>query len=108
MGIKVIINESQLKKLREFNGDEPNIKNVGEQLKTIECTGEGIKTLVTRKLNELGYEDIKMTFIGHQEETNHLMYSIYTNDPMFVIEAQSSQTEQPCLEIVNVKSYQKV
>jgi len=82
---------------------------VSKQLKNIECTGEGIKNLIFNKLNELGYLKIKISFIGYEEETNNLMYSIYTDGPMFIIKAQSSiGDDTPCMEIIYVQAYDKV
>ena len=92
----------------EFKANELNVVDVAKQLKSLECTGEGVKSLVTRKLNELGFMDIKINFLGHEDETNNLMYSIYTKGPMFVIKAQSTQSETPCLQIIFVQAYDKM
>jgi hypothetical protein len=105
---KMIISEEQQKRIMEFKTDSLNLVDVAGQLKHLECTGEGIKSLITNKLTELGYYDVKITFLGHEEETNNLMYSIYTNGPIFVIKAQSSKSEKPCLEITYVQAYGKV
>ncbi len=92
----------------EFKVNELNVIDIAKQLKSLECTGEGIKSLISNKLSELGYMDIKINFIGHEDETNNLMYSIYTEGPMFVIKAQSSTSNTPCLEIVYVQAYDKI
>lgn len=105
----MLISEEQLKKIMEFKVNELNVIDVAKQLKNnLECTGEGIKTLVTNKLNELGYTNVKINFLGHEDETNNLMYTIYTEGPMFVIKAQSSSTNQPCLEVTFVQAYDKI
>ena len=105
---KIIIKESQLKKLIEVKQDEVNIAMVGKELKNLPCSGESIKTLVTNRLLDLGYSDVKINFMGYEDETNNLMYSIYTEGPMFVVKAQSSHSEKPCLDIVYVQAYDKV
>jgi hypothetical protein len=106
---KMLISEDQLKRIMEFKVNELNLVDVSKQLKSLECTGEGVKSLVSSKLSELGYSNVKITFIGHEEETNNLMYSIYTDGPMFVIKAQSNtNSETPCMEIVYVQAYDKV
>lgn len=92
----------------EFKVSELNVTDVAKQLSDIPCTGENIKNLVIGKLNELGYQDVKVTFIGYEEETNNLMYSIYTEGPLFVLKVQSSGSDKPCLDVVYVQAYQKV
>ena len=88
--------------------EEMNLVDVAKKLKNIPCTGESIKSLVKNELNQLGYTTVIVNFIGHEEETNNLMYSIYTEGPMFVLKAQSSGNEQPCLEVIYVQAYDKV
>lgn len=104
----MVINEDQLKKIMEFKVNELNLTDVAKQLKNIPCTGESIKTLVKNELSELGYSTVIVNFIGHEDKTNNLMYSIYTEGPMFVLKAQSSGNEQPCLEIIYVQAYNKI
>jgi hypothetical protein len=108
MGKKMVISEEQLKKIMEFKVNELNLIDVAKQLKSLPCTGESMKNLILNKLTELGYQNIKVNFIGHEEETNNLMYSVYTDGPMFVVKTQSSNTGQPCLEIIYVQAYDKV
>jgi hypothetical protein len=105
---KMVISEDQLKRIMEFKVNELNLTDVAKQLKKLPCTGESIKTLVSNKLNELGYQGIKVNFIGHEDGSNNLMYSIYTEGPMFVVKAQSSTSDKPCLEIIYVQAYDKV
>ena len=105
---KLIIKESQLKKLMENRVDEMSLVDVAKKLKGIPCTGESVKTLVKNELSELGYNTVIVNFIGHEDETNNLMYSIYTEGPMFVLKAQSSGSEQPCLEVIYVQAYNKI
>lgn len=105
---KVLISEEQLKRIMEFKVNELNVVDVAKQLKSLKCTGEGVKSLVTRKLNELGFMDVKINFLGHEDETNNLMYTIYTEGPMFVVKAQSTSSDTPCLQIVFVQAYDKI
>jgi hypothetical protein len=105
---KMLISEDQLKRIMEFKATELNLTDVAKQLKSVECTGEGIKPLVSNKLTELGYQNIKVNFIGHEEETNNLMYSIYTDGPMFVLKAQSAGGDTPCMDIIYVQAYDKI
>lgn len=105
---KMVISEEQLKRIMEFKVNELNVIDVARQLKNIPCSGEGIKTLVNNKLEELGYSGVKINFIGYEEETNNLMYSIYTEGPMFVIKAQSSKSDKPCMDIIYVQAYDKI
>ena len=104
----MLISEEQLKSILEFKTNELNLVDVAKQLKHIECTGEGIKKLIKDKLTNLGYYDVKINFLGYEEDTNDLMYSIYTNGPMFVLKAQSTKDDRPCLEITYVQVYDKV
>jgi hypothetical protein len=105
---KVLISEEQLKRLMEFKVNELNVIDVAKQLKSIECTGEGVKTVVNNKLTELGYSDVKINFLGHEDETNNLMYTIYTEGPMFIVKAQSTSSDTPCLQIIFVQAYDKI
>ena len=104
----MVISEDQLKRIMEFKVNELNIVDVAKKLKNLPCSGDSIKTLVLNELSNLGYQDVKVNFIGHEDETNNLMYSIYTEGPMFVIKAQSSNTDKPCLEINYVQAYDKI
>ncbi len=105
---KILINEDQLKRIMEFKKNEYDIIDVAKQLKRLPCSGESVKTLVDRKLVELGYRDVKINFVGYEDETNHLMYSIYTEGPMFIIKANSVGGDKPCLEINYVQAYDKI
>lgn len=105
---KMVISEDQLKRIMEFKVSELNTIDVAKQLKHLPCSGESIKTLVSNKLNELGYQGVKINFIGYEDETNNLMYSIYTEGPMFVIKAQSSSSDIPCMDIIYVQAYDKI
>jgi hypothetical protein len=105
---KVLISEEQLKRIMEFKVNELNVVDVTKQLKNLKCTGEGVKSLVGRKLNDLGFKDVKINFLGHEDETNNLMYTIYTEGPMFIVKAQSTSGDTPCLQIIFVQAYDKI
>jgi hypothetical protein len=105
---KVLINEEQLKKIMEYKANEYNVIDVAKQLKNIKCDGSGVKPLVTEKLRGVGYTDIKINFIGYEDETNKLMYSIYTDGPMFIIKAESMHQDKPCMQITFVQAYEKL
>tara|TARA_R110002020_G_scaffold456896_1_gene673626 strand:+ start:698 stop:1021 length:324 start_codon:yes stop_codon:yes gene_type:complete len=103
---KLVINETQLKRILEFQSNDDTV-DVAKKLKNLPCTGDSIKTLVFKELGKLGFKDVKVNFIGHEDGSNNLMYSIYTEGPMFVIKAQSSKSDKPCLDIVYVQPYDK-
>ena len=107
---KVIrLTESQMKKLMEERIQESSAENIAKSLESIECTGEDIKTLATQKLEEFGFDDIRLKFIGRTEEGD-LMYSIYTEGPMFVIYTESNYSDDgvPCFNIYRVDAYNKM
>jgi|688.fasta_scaffold181988_4 hypothetical protein len=108
MGNIIRLTESQMKKLTERRINEYSANEIVNILHQIECTGESIKTLVSRKLSELGFEDIIIKFLGYGDKTDDLQYIVYTEGPVFVITAQSrSEMEPPCMDIVSVVSYVK-
>lgn len=106
---KVIrLTESQVKKIMEVRINEVSTSEIAKSLESIECTGEDVKNLVIRKLESFNFEDIRLKFIGKTEDDS-LMYSIYTEGPMFVIYTRSEQTEDSlCLNIYRVDAYNKV
>jgi hypothetical protein len=106
---KVIkLTEAQLDKLTERRINEVSADEVVNILHQIECTGESIKNLVYNKLEELGFEDIIIKFLGYGENKDDLQYIVYTEGPIFIITAQSrSEMEPPCMDITKVVSYIK-
>lgn len=106
---KVIrLTESQVKKIMEVRINEVSTSEIASSLESIECTGEDVKSLVIQKLESFNFEDIRLKFIGKTEDDS-LMYSIYTEGPMFVIYTRSEQRgENLCLNIYKVDAYNKV
>jgi hypothetical protein len=106
---KVIrLTESQLQKITERRIQEYGADEIVNILHSIECTGESIKSLISKKLYELGFEEINIKFLGYGEKKDDLQYIVYTEGPIFVVTAQSrSEVEPPCMEIINVVSYIK-
>lgn len=92
----------------ETRVDEMNTVDIAKKLKNIPCSGESIRTLVVRELKSIGFGEVIVNFIGYENETNNLMYSVYTEGPMFVLKAQSSGNETPCLDIIYVQPYNKI
>ena len=102
------LTESQLDKLTERRINEVSAEEIVSILHQIECTGESIKTLIQRKLEELGFEDIIIKFLGYGDRKDDLQYIVYTEGPIFIVTAQSrSEQEPPCMEIAKVVSYVK-
>ena len=103
----IILNESQLKRLLENRVNEVNAEEIGKMLSNIECTGEDLKKLLTKKVVDQGYEDVRVKYMGNSEDGD-LMYFIYTEGPVFVVKAKSNiDSEIPCLNIYDVTVYKK-
>lgn len=101
----IILKEEQVKRLLENRINEISATEVGKSLASIECTGEDIKYLVYIKLREFGFTDIRIKYLGKNDE-HDLMYIIYTEGPVFVISTRSEYRDNgPCLNIYDVKSY---
>ena len=80
---KIILKEHQLKKLIEARINDFNIEDIAAKLESIECTGADLKYLVREILTKYGYEDIKVLFLGYDEQTKDLRYIVYTEGPVF-------------------------
>ncbi len=107
MGKKtIILKESQLKRLMEIRVNEVNANEIAQTLESIDCSGEDLKFLMEKKMMEYGFEDIRINFIGYDEEKN-MMYMLYTEGPIFIVKAKSSLGETPCMDVVSVDSYTK-
>lgn len=106
---KVIkITESQLERLTERRVKEVSAIDLAFELKKIECTGESIKSLISKKLNENGYEDVNIKFLGYGESQKELQYIVHTEGPIFVIDTMSnSEANPPCMEVIDVIAYTK-
>ena len=104
----VKITESQLQKLTETRINEVSAIELANILKDIPCTGESIKSLVSRKIMEYGFEDVNIKFLGYGDNKDRLDYIVHTEGPIFVITTKSnSDGELPCMEVVDVIAYTK-
>ena len=103
----IILKESQIKKLIESNINEVSAKEIADILASVKCTGESLKSLVVKKLNSFGFEDVIIKFLGYSDD-NDLTYIVHTEGPIFEFKAKSEfKGEQPCLHIYDVESYTK-
>lgn len=102
----IILKESQVKRLMETRINEVSAEAIAQTLASIECTGEDLKTLMDKKLYEYGFEDIRIKFIGYDDEKS-MMYMVYTEGPIFIAKAKSQLGDTPCLKIIEVESYTK-
>ena len=107
---KIILKEHQLKKLIETRINDFSVEDIAGRLESIECTGEDLKYLVREILSKYGYEDVKVLFLGHDEQTKDLRYIAHTEGPVFVYKTKSEVTadNRPCLTIYDVKVYQQL
>jgi len=107
---KIILKEHQLKKLIEARINDFNIEDIADKLSAIECTGEDLKYLVREILYKYGYQDVKVMFLGHDEQTKDLRYIVHTEGPVIVYKTKSEVTadDRPCLTIYDVKVYQEI
>jgi hypothetical protein len=102
------LTESQVKKIMEVRINEVSTSEIAKSLESIDCTGEDVKKLIIKKLESFNFEDIRLNFIGRTDDDS-LMYSIYTEGPMFIIYTRSENNEDSlCLNIYRVDSYNKV
>jgi hypothetical protein len=107
---KVIrLTESQLEKLTEARINEVSAIELANVLKEIPCTGESIKSLISKKLMEYGFEDVNIKFLGYGEDDKKILrYIIHTEGPIFVVDTMSnSEAEPPCMEVMDVIAYTK-
>jgi hypothetical protein len=103
------LTESQLEKLTEARINEVSAIELANVLKEIPCTGESIKSLISKKLMEYGFEDVNIKFLGYGEEDKKILrYIIHTEGPIFVVDTMSnSEAEPPCMEVMDVMAYTK-
>jgi len=94
--MKIIkLTESQLEKLTNI-------------LKDIPCTGEGIKSLISKKIISHGFENVSIKFLGYGEDKKDLQYIVHTEGPIFVVTTRSnSEDNPPCMEVMDVIAYTK-
>jgi len=110
MGNKtVILKENQIKRIIENRMNEVTAVELVDVLKDIPCTGESIKSLINKKLMEYGFDDVNIKFLGYGDNKKILRYVVHTEGPIFVINTMSSSnTQPPCMEVVDVIAYTKV
>jgi hypothetical protein len=103
------LTESQLGRLTEVRINEVSAIELANILKEIPCTGESIKSLISKKLMEYGFEDVNIKFLGYGEEDKKILqYIIHTEGPIFVVDTMSnSQAEPPCMDVMDVIAYTK-
>jgi hypothetical protein len=103
------LTESQLEKLTEARINEVSAIELANVLKEIPCTGESIKSLISKKLMGYGFEDVNIKFLGYGEEDKKILrYIIHTEGPIFVVDTMSnSEAEPPCMEVIDVIAYTK-
>jgi len=102
------LTESQLEKLTKTRINEVSAIELANILKEIPCTGESIKSLISEKLMEYGFEEVNIKFLGYGEDKKILQYIIHTEGPIFVINTMSnSEAEPPCMEVMDVVAYTK-
>jgi hypothetical protein len=106
---KVIkLTESQLERLTETRINEVSAIELANVLKEIPCTGESIKSLISGKLMEYGFEVVNIKFLGYGDDKKILQYIVHTEGPVFVIDTMSnSQAQPPCMEVMEVVAYTK-
>jgi hypothetical protein len=103
------LTESQLEKLTESRINEVSAIELASVLKEIPCTGESIKSLISKKLMEYGFEDVNIKFLGYGEDDKKILrYIIHTEGPIFVVDTMSnSEAQPPCMEVMDVMAYTK-
>ena len=102
------LTESQLEKLTESRINEVSAIELANVLKDIPCTGEGIKTLINKKLMGYGFENVNIKFLGYGKDKKILQYIVHTEGPIFVIDTMSnSEAQPPCMEVMEVLAYTK-
>ena len=85
------LTESQLEKLTESRINEVSAIELASVLKEIPCTGESIKSLISKKLMEYGFEDVNIKFLGYGEDDKKILrYIIHTEGPIFVVDTMSN------------------
>lgn len=102
------LTESQLEKLTETRINEVSAIELANVLKEIPCTGESIKSLISKKLMGYGFEEVNIKFLGYGDDKKILQYIVHTEGPIFVIDTMSnSEAEPPCMEVMDVIAYTK-
>ena len=105
----IILKESQFKRIIEGRVNEVTAIDIANILKDIPCTGEGIKSLISKKIMGYGFEDVNIKFLEYgKNDKKILRYIVHTEGPIFVIDAMSnSEAQPPCMEVMDVIAYTK-
>tara|TARA_R100001510_G_C7635264_1_gene193542 strand:+ start:945 stop:1274 length:330 start_codon:yes stop_codon:yes gene_type:complete len=100
------LTESQMAKLTEVRINEVTAAEVAKVLETIPCTGQSVKSLISKKLLEYGFKDVTVKFLNYGESNKLLNYIVHTEGPIFVVETISnSKVSPPCMEVLSVIPY---
>jgi hypothetical protein len=105
----IILKESQFKRLIEDHMNEVSAIDIADTLKNIPCTGEGIKSIMNKKIMNHGFEDVNIKFLGYGKDNKKVLrYIVHTEGPIFIIDTMSnSETQPPCMEVMDVIAYTK-
>jgi hypothetical protein len=102
-----IITKKSINSLIENNLNPTNRGVVKTELLKIQCTGEDLKSLVGKKLLDFGYSDVRIKFLGYNNENKReLLYIIYTESDLYTFKATSKiEGEIPCMDITEVNLF---
>ena len=81
------LTESQMSKLTEVRINEVTAAEVAKVLEAIHCTGQSVKSLISKSLNEYGFKDVTVKFLNYGENKRLLNYIAHTEGPIFIIES---------------------
>ena len=84
-----------------FNGEMKVIKNVE--------VGDGVKSIISKKIMDYGFENVTIKFLGYGKDNKKVLrYIVHTEGPIFIIDTMSnSETQPPCMEVMDVIAYTK-
>lgn len=100
------ITESQMEKLSEIRLNEVTAAEVAKVLEQIPCTGQSVKSLISKRLYEYGFKDVTVKFLNYGDNKKKLNYIAHTEGPIFIIETISnSKVSPPCMEVLSVIPY---
>jgi hypothetical protein len=101
------LTESQLERLTQNRINEVTALELADILKNIPCTGESIKSLITKKLKEYGFQKVDIMFLGYDEQNKKILkYIVHTEGPIFTIDTMSNaNTEVPCMDVIDVTAF---
>lgn len=83
--------------------------DIADVLKDIPCTGEGVKSIISKKIMGYGFDEVTIKFLGYgKDDKKILRYIVYTEGPIFIIKTMSNSEHQPpCMEVMDVVAYTK-